>query len=92
MIGSAYCECMIYDANSLKEKRSVLQSIITRLRQRFNVSVAETDFQDLWQRTEITIVTCSSDKVVAEKEINKALKMIDSFPEIERTVTTIEWF
>lgn len=92
MIGSASCECMVYDAHSLKDKRSVLQRIITRLRQRYNVSVAETDFQDLWQRTEITIVAVSAQKVIAEKELDKALKMIDSFPEIERTVTTVEWF
>ncbi|NSL51141.1 DUF503 domain-containing protein [Calidifontibacillus erzurumensis] len=91
MIGCATCECIIYNANSLKEKRAVLQRIITRLRQRFNISVAETDFQDLWQRTEITIAIVSSDKIAAEKELEKALQMIDSFPEIERTVTTIDW-
>lgn len=92
MIGYAACECIIYDSNSLKEKRAVIQRIITRLRQRYNISVAETDFQDLWQRTEITIVTVSSQKVIAEKELDKAFKMIDSFPEIERTVTTVEWY
>lgn len=91
MIGCATSECIIYNANSLKEKRAVLQRIITRLRQRFNISVAETDFQDLWQRTEITIAIVSSDKIAAEKELEKALQMIDSFPEIERTVTTIDW-
>lgn len=91
MIGCATCECMIYDANSLKEKRSVLQRIITRLRQRYNISVAETGYQDVWQRTEITIVAVSSQKVATERELEKALKMIDSFPEIERTVTTVEW-
>lgn len=91
MIGSVFCECIIYDANSLKEKRAVLKRIITRLRQRYNISVAETDFQDLWQRTEITIVTVASQKVIAEQELDKALRMIDSFPEIERTVSTVEW-
>jgi uncharacterized protein len=92
MIAAVTCECLIYDAQSLKGKRAVLKSIITRLKQRLNISVSETDFQDLWQRTEITIVTVASDRVVAEKELNRALAMIDSTPEIERTITNFEWF
>ncbi|WP_102346902.1 DUF503 domain-containing protein [Bacillus sp. Marseille-P3661] len=92
MIGLAQCECIIYDCGSLKEKRAVLQRIITRLRQKYNISVAETDFQDLWQRTEITIVAVSSSKVATERELDRALKMIDSFPEIERSVTSLDWY
>ncbi|WP_017753800.1 DUF503 domain-containing protein [Calidifontibacillus oryziterrae] len=91
MIASARIECLLYNPQSLKEKRAILQRIITRLRQKYNVSVSETNFQDLWQRTEITIVTVSSAKISAEKELNRALKMIDSFPEIERAVTDVEW-
>ncbi|OIJ13122.1 hypothetical protein BKP37_11470 [Anaerobacillus alkalilacustris] len=92
MIGSVTCECVIYDVQSLKQKRSVLKSIISRLKQRLNIAVSETGYQNLWQRAEISIVTVASDKVVAEKELNKALAMIDSTPEIERTITNFEWF
>ncbi|QOY34517.1 DUF503 domain-containing protein [Anaerobacillus isosaccharinicus] len=92
MIGAVTCECLIYDVQSLKGKRAVLKSIITRLKQRLNISVSETAYQDLWQRTEISIVTVASNRVVAEKELNKALAMIDSTPEIERTITNFEWF
>lgn len=92
MIGVVTCECMIYDVQSLKQKRSVVKSIITRLKQRLNVAVAETGFHDLWQRTEFSIVTVSNNRTVSEKELNKALSMIDGTPEIERTITNIEWF
>lgn len=92
MIGAVTAECLIYDTQSLKAKRSVLKSIITKLKQRLNVSVSETGFQDLWQRTEITIVTVASNRAVSEKELYQALAMIDSIPEIERTITTFEWF
>jgi uncharacterized protein len=91
MIGLAECECIIYDAHSLKDKRAVLQRILTRLKQRFNVSVSEIDYQDVWQRTKIAIVTVASAKVSAEVELQNALKLIDSFPEIERTITALEW-
>ncbi|MBD8068258.1 DUF503 domain-containing protein [Bacillus sp. PS06] len=91
MIGVVECECMIYDASSLKDKRAVLQRILTRLKQRYNVSVSEIDFQDTWQRTKIAIVTVSTSKQVSERELNHCLKLIDSFPEIERAVTEFEW-
>lgn len=91
IVGVAECECIIYDAHSLKEKRAVLQRILTRLKQKFNVSVAEVDYQDVWQRTKIAIAVVTSTKVSTEHELHNALKLIDSFPEIERTITEIEW-
>lgn len=91
IIGTAVCECIIYDAQSLKDKRAVLQRIITRLKQKFNVSVAEVDYQDTWQRTKIAIAVVTSSRVTTEHELQNALKLIDSFPEIERTITEIDW-
>lgn len=91
IVGVAEVECIIYDAHSLKEKRAVLQRIVTRLKQKFNVSVAEVGCQDVWQRTKIAIVAVSQAQVSTEKELQNALKFIDSFPEIERTITDIEW-
>lgn len=91
IVGAAVCECIIYDANSLKEKRAVLQRIMTRLKQKYNVSVSELDHQDVWQRTKIGIAAIGSSRVSVEKELQHSLKLIDSFPEIERTITDLEW-
>ncbi|MCM3003731.1 DUF503 domain-containing protein [Priestia koreensis] len=91
MIGYVECECIIYDAQSLKDKRSVLQRITTRVKQRYNVSISEIDFQDQWQRTKFGIAAISSNSTVTEKELNRVLEMIDSFPEIERTLTSFDW-
>ena len=91
MIGYVEFEAIIYDAHSLKEKRAVLQRILTRLSQKYNISVAEVDYQDLWQRTKIAIVTVSSSQLASERELQNALKLVDSFPEIERTITDIQW-
>jgi uncharacterized protein YlxP (DUF503 family) len=92
MIGFVECECFIYNAQSLKEKRAVLQRIISRLKQKFNVSVSEIDHQDVWQRTTLGIVAITSSKQATERELQNCLKMIDSFPEIERAVTNFEWY
>ncbi|WP_431799339.1 DUF503 domain-containing protein [Halobacillus andaensis] len=91
MILSAEVECILYDAQSLKQKRSVLKRIQTRLTNEYNVAVSELEFQDLWQRTCIGIVTIASSKVIAEQTMQQALALIDSFPEIERTNTLTEW-
>ena len=91
IVGLVACECIIYNAHSLKEKRAVLQRIMTRIKQKFNISIAEVDFQDTWQRTKIAMAVVSSARNPAEIELQKALKFIDSFPEIERTITDIEW-
>ncbi|MGM0835524.1 MAG: DUF503 domain-containing protein [Bacillota bacterium] len=91
MIGYLECDCMIYDAQSLKEKRAVLKRIITRLKQRFNISISEIDHQDVWQRTKLGIVSISSSKSVTEKELQKVLDYLDSFPEIERAETSLDW-
>ena len=87
MLAYAACEFLIYDSHSLKEKRAVLQRVMTRLKQKHNVSVAEVDFQDMWQRTKIAIAVVSSARVSAEIELQNAIKFFDSFPEMERTIT-----
>ncbi|MBM7094218.1 MULTISPECIES: DUF503 domain-containing protein [Alteribacter] len=92
MIGVLTIEAIIYDAQSLKEKRGVLKSVITRLRDRLNISVSETGHQNVWQRTEITIASVSSDRTRVEQELNRALHFIDSVPEIETASVQWEWF
>lgn len=91
MIASLEVECFIYEAHSLKEKRSVIKRILTRAHNEHNVAVSELDYQNLWQRTLLGFVTISSDKVQAEKELDRIKSLIDSFPEIERTTTDVIW-
>lgn len=83
-------ECLLYEGNSLKDKRSLLKRLFAKLKKEYNVAVAELDHQNLWQRTKIGIVTVSSDGVHAEKIIQQVLRRIDQLPELERTITTME--
>lgn len=55
-------ELRIEDAQSLKDKRQVVRSLKDRLRVKFNVSVAELDEGDMWQRATIGIVSISGSK------------------------------
>lgn len=90
MIQYAEVECMIYEGQSIKQKRSVIKSIKERLRNKLNVAVTELDYHDLWQRTKFGIVTISNDSVHAEQVIQEALRIIDSYPELERTITHVD--
>lgn len=55
-------ELRIEGAQSLKDKRQVLRSLKDKLRQRFNVSVAEVDATDLWQRATVGVVSISDSR------------------------------
>lgn len=90
MIVYAEVECMLYDRHSLKQKRSVLKRLIKRLQQDFNVAVTELDYHDLWQRTKLGIVTISRETAYAEQVIQAVLKVIDTFTELERTITNVD--
>ncbi|WP_163536837.1 DUF503 domain-containing protein [Gracilibacillus sp. YIM 98692] len=90
MIICAEVELFLYNCQSLKDKRSVLLRMKNRLRKELNISIAETDHQNLWQRATISIVTVSESKEIAEKVIQQALTKIDSFTELEITTTVVE--
>ncbi|MBM0065116.1 DUF503 domain-containing protein [Alkalicoccobacillus gibsonii] len=91
IIGAVRCELFIYESGSLKAKRAVIKSLLTRLGQRYNLSVSETDYHDLWQRSEIGLVVVSTTKKRCEQELQKALALIDADPDSERTLTEMEW-
>jgi uncharacterized protein len=59
-------ELAIPGCRSLKEKRTAVRSIRDRVQNRFKVSVAETDYQDITDRAEITVALVSSDGKIAQ--------------------------
>lgn len=65
-------ELEILGAQSLKEKRSVVKSLKDRLHDRFNVSVAETGHQDVWQRAELTACVVAGQRKIAESVMASA--------------------
>lgn len=63
---------------SLKEKRQVLRSLKDRLRDHYNVSVAEIDHQDLWQRATLGIVGIASARAPLEREFTAIQGEVES--------------
>ncbi|MFD1037944.1 DUF503 domain-containing protein [Virgibacillus byunsanensis] len=90
MIVFAEVECILYEGQSLKAKRSVIKPVLAKLRKELNVAVTELDYHNLWQRTKFGIVTISNDKIHAEQVVQEALRIIDTYPTLERTITNVE--
>lgn len=83
IVGTCEIELIIFEANSLKEKRHVIKSIIERIKARFNVSVAEIDYLDLWNRSMIGIAAVSNSKNICESTISKIIEFIDNDERVE---------
>src|ERR1700760_4903145 len=60
-------EIIVEHSHSLKEKRHVVKGLKDRLKQRFNVAVAEIDGLESWQRSVVAAVTVSNDRSHAER-------------------------
>ncbi len=71
-VGLLTLELHIAHSQSLKDKRQVLRGLKDRLRGRFNISVAEVDFQDTWQRSVVGVVTVSGNQSRAEETLDRA--------------------
>lgn len=76
-IASAEIEIQLYEAQSLKEKRQIVKSLIARILNQFNVSVAETDFLDLWQRAGLGLACVANSPSYAEKQMDRILEYIE---------------
>ena len=63
---------------SLKDKRHVLKGVKEKVRQRFEVSVAEVNHQDTWQRATLAVAYVSGDSRHANEVVSKALDFIEA--------------
>lgn len=83
VVGVCIINLMIYDSNSLKEKRQVIRSLIERIKSRFNVSVAEIGLNDIWRSSEIAIACVSNERAHIDKTMNSILNFIDNDTRVE---------
>ena len=95
-IGVARFELFIPDSSSLKDKRHVLRAVIDGVRKKFNVSISEVEYQDLWQRAAIGI-SCTSESIghcrkmlqEVEKAVGRAA--IDGAEIVDRAIEVVSW-
>jgi uncharacterized protein YlxP (DUF503 family) len=61
--------------HSLKEKRQLLTSLKKRLKNKFNIAIAESDYQDLWQKAQLAIVSLGANQAI----VDNTFKEIEDF-------------
>jgi len=83
IVGLCTVELFIPESQSLKDKRQVLLSLKIRLREKFNLSVAEVDGQDLWQKAVLGLACVANEGRYVNQVCEQALNLIRSVPAVE---------
>lgn len=77
-IGACRIELLIPGSDSLKTKRVAVQSLKTRIKNKFNVSVAEVGNHDLWQRCSLGIAVVSNETRHINQILSKIMDLVES--------------
>jgi uncharacterized protein YlxP (DUF503 family) len=78
IVGVCTIELRMREARSLKAKRQVLKSIVTRVKNNFNVAIAEVDYQDKWQHAVLGVAVVSTAQDHANSILSKVVNFIES--------------
>lgn len=78
VIGACKIFLSIDDAFSLKEKRHIVKSIISRIKARFNASAAEVDLNDKWKNAVIGIACVSNDSGHADSMLSSIVNFVEN--------------
>lgn len=83
VIGACSLKLMIFESNSLKDKRQVIKSIIGRIQVKFNVSIAEVDLNHSWQSSIIGFACVTNDANHANQILSNVINFIDEDGRVE---------
>jgi uncharacterized protein YlxP (DUF503 family) len=90
-VGVITFELRLDGSHSLKDKRHFVKGLKDRLRVKFNVAVAEIDYQESWQRGLVAAVTVSPDRPHAEKVLQSVEREAASLLGPLLVDVTVEW-
>ncbi len=71
---------LIPESHSLKDKRRVLMSLRSQITKKFNVSIAEIDHHDLWQKATFGIACVATEQRHANQVLDQAVNIMYQFP------------
>jgi uncharacterized protein YlxP (DUF503 family) len=91
VVGILTVSLSIPQANSLKDKRRVIKSIKDRLRNGFNVSVAEIGEQDIWRTSILGVAVISEDASYANGVLSRVQDLIQDKSDAIMINCELEW-
>jgi uncharacterized protein YlxP (DUF503 family) len=77
VVGVLRLELRIPEAHSLKEKRRVLRALTARVRNKFNVSIAECAEQDVWQHAVLGVAQVGNEEPHVDACLRSVVQFID---------------
>lgn len=90
VVGLGIITYRLHECRSLKGKRKIVKSIITRLNNNFNISVAEVGSNDIYQRAEIGFALVGNNRPVINSKIDKIFNLADELGLAEIIDTEME--
>ena len=90
VIGICHMDLLIRETHSLKGKRRIVKQIIGRVKNKFNVSIAEVGDQELWQRSQIGFCLVGNDKRFINASLDKVIDFIETINSAEITNADME--
>lgn len=91
VVGVSRWELHLEGCHSLKEKRSRLKPLQSRLRRELNLSVAETGLQDVWQRAELACAGLGSDRAVVDQLLRSADRLVGTADGVRIIETVVSY-
>ena len=91
MVGVCHLDLVLPEGSSLKGKRQVIKSLVTRVRDKFNVSISEVGGHDLWQRARVGICLIGTDKRFVNSSLDKVLDYIEGLGLLEVVSSDVEF-
>lgn len=76
VVGLASIDIHIPESGSLKNKRHFLKGIKDRVKNKFNVSIAEVDHNDLWQRATLGVSVVANQKQFANRVLSQVVDFV----------------
>jgi hypothetical protein len=83
IVGLLTLELHLPESNSLKSKRIIIKSLKDRIKNKFNVSIAEVDANDLWQRSVLGAACVANDTKVINQILDSIRNMVLNTPSVE---------
>lgn len=91
VVGICKIDFLIHDNHSLKGKRKVVKAVAGKVNSHFNISIAEVENNDLWQRGSFGIAVVGNDKRYLNSMLDKILNFIDDLNLIDIVDQTFEF-
>ena len=78
VIGAMIIEFRIHDNRSLKGKRKIVRSMVDKVKNKFNVAIAEVGSNDMWQKIELGVSTVGNDRRHVDSSLASVLSFLES--------------